>query len=431
MLRIAIIADDLTGANDTGVQFCHHGFNTLVIIDPASINDLNVHPGKVLSINTNSRSMKADEAYTAVYNIAEILRNKKISHLYKKIDSTLRGNPGVELDALMDASQAPLGLVIPSFPANGRIVRDGNLYVMNTISSSRLPSAELNMKTHCYIPEVLKQQMKRKVGLIELENVRKGTEQLLEAIQQAQKEYEVLVIDAVTEKDLENIACAIKSLSKSIIAGSAGFASYIDLSWNVKGNPCKQTIKKIPDDGVTLFVAGSRNPITTQQIDELSKVTNCVPVALNPAAMIDIEQRKQEIERVMKIILNNLYYSNTVIITVGNQMAVSEGYVKIGSIIAKTIGTIVNQLSLILNIKGLIIAGGDTALNICNSLDVAGINLVTELLDGIPFGYLYGKKLDGLPIVTKAGGFGTPDAFVKIYNMFSEFDNNAEGIQLL
>jgi len=103
--------------------------------------------------------------------------------------------------------------------------------------------------------------------------------------------------------------------------------------------------------------------------------------------MIDIEQRKQEIERVMKIILNNLYYSNTVIITVGNQMAVSEGYVKIGSIIAKTIGTIVNQLSLILNIKGLIIAGGDTALNICNSLDVAGINwsqnFLMEYLSGI------------------------------------------------
>jgi uncharacterized protein YgbK (DUF1537 family) len=101
---------------------------------------------------------------------------------------------------------------------------------------------------------------------------------------------------------------------------------------------------------------------------------------------------------------------------------------KIGTMIGQTLGKIVSRLLLILNVKGLVIAGGDTALNICNALDAAGINLTAELLDGIPFGYLCGKKHEGLPIVTKAGGFGAPDAFVRIHDMFNELNYQVKGV---
>lgn len=426
MLRIAIIADDLTGANDTGVQFCHHGLSTSVIINPASINDFNIHPGKVLSINTNSRSMKGDEAYKTIYRIGSTLKSKKVTHLYKKIDSTLRGNPGVELDALMDVWQAPLGLVVPAFPANGRSVYNGSLYLV----ADERQGASLNTGPQCYVPDILKQQMKRNVGSIHIDIVRQGSGQLTEALQQAQNDYDVLVIDAVTEKDLETIALAIKSLTNLIVAGSAGLASYIDIAWDIKRNEdkLKHTSKPFSRQGVILFIAGSRNGVTEQQISELAKYTNCNPVVLNPEALQDPQTKEREIERIIKLILHDLYYSNTIIISVGNRIIDSNGTMKIGTMIGETLGMIVSRLLLILNVKGLVVAGGDTALNICNALEAAGINLAAELLDGIPFGYLCGKKHEGLPIVTKAGGFGAPDAFVRIHEMFDELNYQVKGV---
>lgn len=425
MIRIAIIADDLTGANDTGVQFCHHGLNTMVIINPDSINDF-IQQGRVLSVNTNSRSMTSAEAYTTVYNIAVTLREKKVNHIYKKIDSTLRGNPGVELDALMDVWQVPLGLVVPAFPANGRIVRNGDLLIVDP-NASLFEDEEQRLKKQCHIPDVLAKQMKRKVGLIELEVVRQGPEQIYRAIKSTQEKYEVLAIDAVAEKDLENIARTLRLLPEAIVAGSAGLASYMDLAWDMNAIKTRPIEKRIPESGVTIFIAGSRNSVTQEQINQLAETSKTEPVVLNPAALTDMKERKVEIERIVRKVLSSLYDSETVIITVGSDKVDSNGSVKIGTIIGETLGIVVNKLVSILKTKGLVIAGGDTALNICNALGVTGISLVVELLDGIPLGNLYGKQYIGLPVVTKAGGFGSLDAFVKIYFMFQDKDNLVEG----
>src|SRR5262245_12484195 len=98
---IAIVADDLTGASDAGVQFARQGLETLVLIDPRGLaaDDGAV---EVLAVDTDSRARPAAEAYRRAREAAEAIGRAGFNHLYKKVDSTLRGNVGAEIDAVMD-----------------------------------------------------------------------------------------------------------------------------------------------------------------------------------------------------------------------------------------------------------------------------------------------------------------------------------------
>ena len=93
--RLLIIADDLTGANDTGVQFAKQGIETRVVIDPAQF--IAPFDCQVLVVNTESRHLNADAAYQLVYNVAQQGLQLGIPQFYKKTDSTLRGNWAREL----------------------------------------------------------------------------------------------------------------------------------------------------------------------------------------------------------------------------------------------------------------------------------------------------------------------------------------------
>jgi len=139
--RLGVIADDLTGANDTGVQFARHGARTLVPLDWHDLAALG-RAADVLVLNTNSRGLPADVAARRARVAAEALRKARVEAIYKKIDSTCRGNIGAELEAILDVYAVPLTVLAPSFPPAGRAVRDGVLTVKGTPSIA-LPSVAI------------------------------------------------------------------------------------------------------------------------------------------------------------------------------------------------------------------------------------------------------------------------------------------------
>jgi len=112
--RIAVIADDLTGANDTGAQFAKIGLRTLVVLESTQEQSLRDHD--VVVITTDSRALPAQDAYRKVANAAEWVRQRQYDAVYKKIDSTLRGNLGSEIEAIMDVLGCKLAIVAPAFP---------------------------------------------------------------------------------------------------------------------------------------------------------------------------------------------------------------------------------------------------------------------------------------------------------------------------
>lgn len=82
--------------------------------------------------------------------------------------------------------------------------------------------------------------------------------------------------------------------------------------------------------------------------------------------------------------------------------------------IVKTLGEIVKQLNKLVNLKYIVSTGGDTSMQICESLKAQGIELIDEIEPGIPIGKIVGGDADGILIVTKSGGFGTDNVFIKI-----------------
>ena len=118
-LKLAIIADDLTGANDSSVQFSTKGLNTAVAIPGADISCIkNI---EVLVLDCESRDIPKDNAYSAVFSATKKLLklNNKIN-IYKKVDSTLRGNIGAELEALYKSYEPSFIVFAPAFIEGGR-----------------------------------------------------------------------------------------------------------------------------------------------------------------------------------------------------------------------------------------------------------------------------------------------------------------------
>src|SRR5262245_29721087 len=122
----AIIADDLTGACDTALQFATAGYRSALAIDARSLGRAAI---EALAIDTRSRASAPGEAYVQVAQTLRCVRAAGIDAVYKKVDSTLRGNVGSELQALLDERRAEVILLAPAFPAQGRAVLNGELLV--------------------------------------------------------------------------------------------------------------------------------------------------------------------------------------------------------------------------------------------------------------------------------------------------------------
>ncbi len=114
MILLLIIADDFTGALDTGVQFAAHGVSTRVIVDPEV--DFSAYHDSVLVIDTETRHLAAGEAFDIVARLTRKAREAGIRYIYKKTDSALRGNIGAELAAVLTASGCKSLPFLPRFP---------------------------------------------------------------------------------------------------------------------------------------------------------------------------------------------------------------------------------------------------------------------------------------------------------------------------
>ena len=127
MLLLLIIADDFTGALDTGVQFAAYGAATRVMVKDQV--DFASCDAQVLVVDTETRHLPPEKAYQIVEELTRAACRAGIRYIYKKTDSALRGNIGAELAAVLQASNNRQLPFLPAFPQNGRTTRDGIHYV--------------------------------------------------------------------------------------------------------------------------------------------------------------------------------------------------------------------------------------------------------------------------------------------------------------
>lgn len=430
---IGIVADDLTGANDTALQFFIKGSNTEIIFD--TDENIQNHPNiGTFALTTESRNINAKEAAQKVWEGAKKLKdNLSVEYFYKKIDSTLRGNIAVETLAMLDAIGYDAAVIAPAFIREGRITI-GGYQLLKGVPIERTDAARDSYAPiyDSYIPDILKKQVNEgfydSIATIQLNVVAKGagpiTSKLNELVSGGKK---LIVIDAVSAIDLEQIVLAItKSQFNILPVGSAGLANALGNVWLPLNNsePVQKIIPKLPK----LILSGSKNSMTTAQINKL-----LLDDDINNVYSIDLKLQdilSNDSDAMAERIIHNFGKDNIVIAHVskiqdetqeekGKEKLIDEGITKemLASMITDYLANIAQKVKKMSECI-LITIGGETSYKCTNAVNCEYLQVVDSILPAIS---LCMDSNAGF-IVTKSGNMGSITALVDIVNYFKNHE---------
>lgn len=426
-VQIAIIADDLTGAMDTGAQFCREGMLTIVYPDVNAIenceNSGHEYGPEVIVINTGTRGEPPSVAYNTVKTLCYKLQGMGVRCVYKKVDSTLRGNIGSELDAVMDSWNVDIACVAPAFPAMGRITVGGNqLLHGKPIEATEMASDILAPVHDSHVPTLLSAQSRRKIVHIPLQCVREGMDKLVACIRDAaSRGFEILVIDSVTQTDLTEVARAVaETHMPAVMCGSAGLAHALP---QMLGFAKKHSKAVSSSERTVVVVSGSRSQVTRRQIEYLKERIQIKQFDLGLGAKPDmsIPELEELGTNMIDDMIQALVNGDDIVVSpssgsgptdAGGKPLNADG-VEMSIAIARVLGTITGKVLESADVHGLVLTGGDTAAGVCERLRVPRVALIDEILPGMPVGSVIGGPFDGLILVTKGGAFGDEDALLK------------------
>jgi uncharacterized protein YgbK (DUF1537 family) len=419
-----LIADDLTGGADAGVQFVKRGLKTLLI---SFRGDRPVpfmaHPADVLVINTITRGLPPAEAFDILSVLSGLLKSfdpKRFPILYKKIDSTLRGNIGSEIDAILRETNLPLCFLAPSYPEQGRVLVGGIMMVGEkplALTEAARDTASPVQESH--ICKLLANQTSLSIGKIDLTHVASGKEALRWVVEREQRAgRRIIIFDAVSRQDLATIAeVALSMETVPLLAGSAGLAGEVArilAPAQINAEPERQrTFRHV------LIVGGSASAVTHAQLQRLRD--GGLPSFELPRDLVSGNGRAgTDGRRKLARLLGSALAGGHVIVRTFTERWTGNGDEgapipqRIIGVMAGVTLEALREARVDAGDLALILTGGDTALGVLQLLDYQGIELEGELLEGIVRGNLRGGPWDGLTIVTKAGAFGKEDALVKI-----------------
>jgi len=422
---IYVIADDLTGANDTGVQFTKKGYNTIVSVLDEQSAIMIPDNLDVFVIDTETRELKNKIAREKLRNILKKLNIIENDMIYKKVDSTLRGNMGDEIEEVMIILNRDICIFSPSYPSYQRITIGGYLVVdQKPLGLSEYSSNNLKQEENSFIPFLLKKQTNFSVGRIDLKNVAKGQKTILSKINELyQKGNRIIVIDSTNEVHLKDIfASGLKFDGQVLFSGSAGLANHFP-SVNNKNEAIKTKIEN--NKGPVIVVAGSRNSIMEDQINYLKNRLNFTELKidleqifsnkdkiLNNYATVCIEAIKSNRDLVIH---TDAIYNEEKSINKKVMLKYHLGFRELEIEIKTFLGELISKIIKNSASRNLILTGGDVALGVCQELGIYNMNILDELLPGIPLAIANYKNYK-LNIVTKAGGFGKEDALYNLIN---------------
>ena len=413
-----VIADDLTGGNATGVLLAKTGYKAHSVL---SYEHSRENPAFMecdcLIITTDSRALTQKEAYSRIKHAARVFSSDDVKLYSKRIDSTLRGNLGAETDAMLDSlGDDYIAVCAPCFPSSGRTLVGGYLLV------DGLPLHKTNIAIDPKTPvkvsdiaEIFQSQSKYKVASLFIDDLMNGKHALAEKINAlANAGNRIIIIDCVTNEDLNLIADAVITSKRKILAVDPG-AFTATLARKIITPQNKTERLKI------LAVVGSVNPNTREQMEKLW-------LAQRPIANVFVETRKllegdehreQEIDRVSTEILK-LSKTNTVLTVTGDGIYPEKridfkqysGHIEI---LTGRINSALAEMALRIlkgepSFRGLYASGGDVTQAVCEKFCASGLELRDEVLPLAAYGVFAGGEFDGLHVVTKGGSQGNSDA---------------------
>ena len=402
MANLLILADDFTGAMDTVIQFAKLGIQTKVGTDAASLI-ASARDAEVLMVDTETRHMTPEDAYTKIYKEARAGREAGIPFLYKKTDSALRGNVGAELSAALTAWGSPSLPFVPAYPVMGRTTKRG-IHFINGV-----PLAQSDFSRDLYSPV----QCSDVVCLLE----KQSSLPVIRAGKARPQTPFLEVYDAQTDSDLLTIAETLRDRGEgAVMAGCAGLAAVLPSVLGLHSG----TPETVRGSGKLLVLCGSVHPVAREQVRYAVK-KGFVHVNLTPSVKLGLEEGAAAKQALVERVAALCREDTPVIVDANDDGEETITYAKahgmtadqVRDTIAGSMGRIGAELLTAGVDSTLFITGGDTLMGFLSAAGNCSLNPVVEILPGVVRAWLDmgGKRLD---VITKSGSFGDKRLFLSV-----------------
>ena len=399
--QVVILADDFTGANDAGVSLAQVGMRVEVALEATYQSD-----AQALIYNSDSRAMTATAAYEKVAALTEsVLRLSSPAWLVKKIDSTLRGNPGAEVMAMQRITGAKAVIIAPAFPAAGRITREGKCLVNGVLltdtefaSDPKTPitRAEVGALFSGHSQNITPSQL---------------PVALLSGSAQAPA---LLVVDAQTDADLDDIIThAMQASERPLLVGSAGLCDALSRRLAPQKQP------------VVLAVVGSMSEIAQKQVSVAAQHPRCehIFVDINDVFQSSATDYRTAIVAALNGGRHCLVHTcpdeqaRHQVAALCERWGVSRA--ECGERICDYLGALTRDVLQHSTPDGLYLSGGDVAIAVARALGAKGFQIRGRAAGCVPWGYFSGCDWQR-PVMTKAGGFGDETTLRKVLHFIEE-----------
>jgi uncharacterized protein YgbK (DUF1537 family) len=406
-VKTILVADDLTGASDAGVQFTKAGLPTAVWLDPAGALDDDA--AAVVVIDMNSRMAAPDDAYARMSDFIRLLHPAATRSIVKKMDSTLRGNVGPEVRALLEALPSAFAIVAPAYPKNKRTCINGVLLV------DGIPVDRTDFGRDLFSP-VRKAQVAAHFNeptiALTLDVLRAGVPAIEAAIAKAQAGgIRIAIADTETDDDLNALVAIDAKRDDLLWVGSAGLIEALPprvAASTFHPEPAPQPT------GPILFLVGSISAMTQRQIADYAAHGSGVTERIDPVAILEgsiglAASRAQAAlasGRDVTFALDGDRERVEATLAWGK----SRGFdaARASAALLDHFVSATAPLAAEAARGAIVLSGGDVARAFCSAHGVRGLALLAEAAPGIPVSRAIGAEL---LLVTKAGGFGVPQTY--------------------
>lgn len=400
-LVLGAIADDVTGATDLCAALARAGLRPVQAIGPKPVD---LPDCDVLVIALKSRTAPVADAVADSLCALEWLQGLGAERIFFKVcstfDSTAEGNIGPVGDALLDALGEAFAVVCPAYPANGRTVYLGHLFVNGRLlSESSLARHPLTPMTDSDLVRVLGRQTRRGVGLVPREVVAAGADAIAQEIAELRAGGATYAIaDAIDDDDVRTLGTVCAGMR--LVVGAAGLGEGIGTALGSEA-----AIAYAPRvAGPVAVIAGSCSHATIAQVERMA--ARHTAVKLDPS-----RGDASAVAREAAGALANgpvLVYSSASSDDVARVQACLG--VDAGDAVEGMLGEVARAL-VDAGVRRLVVAGGETSAAVVRALGLRVLRVGVEIARGVPWMTSTGDP--PLALALKSGNFGGPDFFLE------------------
>ena len=387
MSQYLIIADDITGSCDTGLQLKRRGIETVVTLDAASVGLQNCS----YVLDTESRSLKGDTAFALLNEMLTDVDMNAYNHVVKKVDSTLRGPIANEIAALDSVFIPDLIIFMPALPDLGRITINGvQMLHGKPITQTELANDPKTPVKEDNIQKLLEAVYNEPVRHVNTNDIEQGNFNFIDG--------RLFSFDATSNTHMQTVAAAAIKTGKTILwVGSAGIVDAL-MAIEMHQYPSIALVASLSEtsrDQVLYAVEKGAGMLTLPTVDMLE--FNMDKIEFWAAKAISVLENNRDV-----IIVSDAVFNREVLEKHNIEDASKN--------VQRFMGVLAADIISRINVSGVFVTGGDTAMGFLKAIEATGLQIVNEVQIGLPLSKAIGGSHNGLKVITKAGAFGEKDA---------------------